>query len=95
MVPRKPKSTWPPASDDTPVFWSGSAGGVFCCPALAVAASSRSASNVTEGIVRMIMARQRSSVLPAGLFDPWICEWQLTQLRPMSRLLFAESALPS
>ena len=46
-------------------------------------------------IVRMSLPLQRNSVLPAGLLDPWICEWQLTQPRPIRRLLFDASAFPS
>jgi hypothetical protein len=32
---------------------------------------------------------------PAGWFDPWMFEWQFTQLRPTTRLLAAASCVPS
>ena len=77
------------------MFWSGSGGGVFCCPALAVAAISHSVATEAQMIGRMIVPPQRSNVLPAGLLEPWICAWQLTQLRPIRRLLFEASAFAS
>jgi hypothetical protein len=42
-----------------------------------------------------LRVRYRRNVAPDGWFEPWMFEWQLTQPRPIRRLLFAASEAPS